>query len=110
MAEYSGQTGSPIDQIAEATFAATTAMVTGTSGATGQANETLVGLFSGDSITSSTAGGSYTQRIQQNTGGGATTKAYSGLQDLTVSSTGAYQATATGGATTNGIGVIITLK
>jgi len=92
------------DRISSASNIGTVNWVTGTTAATVQAVEVLLGIFSFDGSDTWTPLGGYTTRQNGNTSNTQTI-----IQDLGVSSTGAYQATGTAGSALNGVGTILTL-
>ena len=108
--QFSGLAASSVvDQTATASFAATTAAVTGTTSTTTQASEILVGWFGAVPANTQpyTALGGYTIDTNgQGAGVGLTTMG----EYLIVSSTGTYQATATTANTVTGGAAIVTLK
>ena len=100
--EYSGLTASPFDKTAGADHTSTTSLASGTTAATTEANELILGFFTNNASTY-TAGSGFTKRLPAGTAGIAT-------EDKLVSSTGTQQATMTAGTSGSGRGVVVTLK
>jgi hypothetical protein len=107
---YTGATGTPSVDVApaEAGNVATTSLVTGTTSTTTVAKELLVGVcaVTASSFPTITAGGSY--NLRPIVGSGTTLAAFT--EDLAVTSTGAYQATANASLSSTGPCTIIALK
>ena len=105
VAQYSGFHS--VDRSAAASNAATVNYVSGTTAATSQANETLVGIMSGNTgETGCTPAGTGHTGRQLGTGVSSVTF----IEDKTVSATGTYQATATMCTAASGIGQILAIK
>lgn len=107
--EYSGITAtSPVDRTANVAYTATTARTSGTTSTTNQAHELVVATFAINvRETGFTPGAGYS----------APASPYYGNDHITVetehqdvTSTGTYSATATGGVTADGSGIIVTYK
>lgn len=89
------------DKLAGATVAETTALATGTTATTAQTHEYILGFFVANASITCTPGTNYTERSDDS-------GVY--LEDRSVTSAGAYQATATASSSCDAYGLIATFK